>query len=85
MKYSVYGRFKIEVARQDDVWQVFRISQGVKRLEPDVQIHPDTSKSELLVVLDDVFHELALPGKWIEEIDDEVGEVRSQPSPHIKT
>mgnify|MGYP001802684271 FL=1 len=70
MKYSVYDRFKVEVVRQNDTWQVFRIGQGVKRPEPDVYIPTDTSKSELLVALDDVFHEFALPGVCIEEIGD---------------
>ena len=68
MKYSVYGRFKLEVIRQDDAWQVFRLGQGIKRPEPNVHIPPDALPSELLVALDDVFHELASPGDCIEEI-----------------
>ena len=70
MKYSAYGRFKVEVVRRDDKWQVFRVGQGVKRPEPDVQIHPDASRSEILVALDDAFHEWAKPGANIEAIDE---------------
>ena len=68
MKYSVYGRFKIEVIRHSDTWQVFRLGQGVKRPEPNVHIHSNASPSELLIALDDVFHELASPGDCIEKI-----------------
>ena len=68
MKYSVYGRFKVEVVRQDDGWRVYRIGQGIKRPDPNVQIPPDASKPEILMALDDTFHELAVPGASIEEI-----------------
>ena len=70
MKYNVYGKFKVEVVRQRDVWQVFRIGQGVKRPEPDVHINPDASESEILVALDDAFHEWSVPDTSIEEISE---------------
>ncbi|HEY9696116.1 MAG TPA: hypothetical protein V6D10_02560 [Trichocoleus sp.] len=70
MKYNIYGKFKVEVVRQGNVWRVFRIGLGVKRPEPNVHIQLDASELEILVALDDAFHEWASPDANIEEISE---------------
>ena len=70
MRYSVYGKFNVEVVRRDNDWSVFRIGQGVKRLDPDIYIDPDATKAEILVALDDAFHEFATSDTTVEEISE---------------
>lgn len=68
MRYDVYGRFRIEVRREGDRWVAYRLGEGVRRLDPDVQLPPETSAEEVRRALEDVFHEFASPGRTIEEI-----------------
>lgn len=55
---------------KDNVWQVFRIGQGVKCSQPEVHIQSNTSESDISVALDDAFHEWASLGTTIREISE---------------
>ena len=69
MQYDIYGKFKIEVVRKNDVWLVFRIGQGVKLPEYNVHIPDNASEKQVLMALDDAFHEFARPGAVIQTIE----------------
>lgn len=68
MRYDVYGRFRIEVRREDDRWVAYRLGEGVRRLDPDVQLPSEISAEQVARALEDVFHEFAAPGRTIERI-----------------
>jgi len=70
MKFNIYGRFQVEVRRENDVWAVYRSESGKRRRLNDVVVPPDLVADELAIYLDDVFHEFARPGEHVETIED---------------
>lgn len=70
MKFSIYGRFQLEVEREGDVWVVYRLGTGLRAKAHDIVIPAEVEAAELAVFLDDVFHELALPGQSVEQLQD---------------
>ncbi|MDB5978760.1 MAG: hypothetical protein JWR07_5520 [Nevskia sp.] len=68
MKFSIYGRFQLEVEREDDAWAVYRLSIGLRVKAHDIVIPAEVEATELAVFLDDLFHELAQPGENIEQL-----------------
>lgn len=56
MKFSIYGRFQVEVRRENDSWVVYRSEMGKRA--------PD----EIAIYLDDVFHEFAGIGQRVEQL-----------------
>ncbi len=67
MKFSIYGRFDIEVCREQGQWRAYRCGQGLRRLEPSLYIPAELNESEIIVYLDDVFHEYATPDAAIRQ------------------
>ena len=65
MKFDVYGRFQLEVVREGDAWQVYRLTPGKRVRAHDIVIPADVLASEAATFLDDLFHELAEPGKSV--------------------
>ena len=68
MKFDVYGRFLVEVLRENGVWGVYKIGLGKRTRLNDIVLPPDLEVAELAVFLDDVFHELSGPGDRIEPV-----------------
>ena len=68
MKFSIYGRFQLEIQRENDAWAVYRISPGKSLRVDDVVLPPDLPEAELATFLDDLFHELAGPGDSVERL-----------------
>ena len=66
MRFNVYGRFQVEVLREHGVWQVYRLEQGKRGQMDNVVIPEDIGSEEIIVYLDDIFHELAGFGQSIE-------------------
>lgn len=65
MKFDVYGRFRLEVQRENDIWVVYRLDLG-KRVRATDLIVPSTLKAnEIATFLDDIFHELSGPGQSV--------------------
>lgn len=65
MKFDVYGRFRLEVQRENDSWVVYRLPIG-KRVRATDFIVPSTLKAnEIATFLDDIFHELSGPGQSV--------------------
>jgi hypothetical protein len=68
MKFDIYGRFQVEVRREDGAWAVYRAEQGKRTPCADVVIPPDVPADELAIYLDDIFHEYAGHGDDIRVI-----------------
>jgi len=68
MRFNIYGRFQLEVRREQESWVAYRLTHGKRVLEDELVIPADMEVSELAVYLDDIFHELAGPGQSIESL-----------------
>jgi hypothetical protein len=69
MKFNIYDRFVVEIIRKGKRWLAFRIGEGVKVPESNLIVPQDLEESELITFVEDIFHELAQPGKSIEILD----------------
>lgn len=66
MRFNIYGRFQVEVRREGHSWQAYRLEQGKRGRMDSVVIPADLDGEEIIVYLDDIFHELAGFGQSIE-------------------
>ena len=62
MRFDIYGRFQLEVRRENDAWQAYRLEGGKRVPEGELVIPPDIGTEELAIYLDDIYHEYAGPG-----------------------
>ncbi len=62
MKFDIYGRFQLEVKRENDMWVVYRIGEGKRSKSSEIFIPQDVPENELAVFLDDIFHEFSSQG-----------------------
>jgi hypothetical protein len=65
MKFDVYGRFRLEVQRENDSWIVYRVDLGKRAKASDVIIPNTLEPEEIATFLDDIFHELSGPGQSV--------------------
>lgn len=66
MKFDVYGRFQIEVRREDDSWVAYQIALGKWTKITSFAIPQEIQTSaEIARYLDDLYHEAARPGQSI--------------------
>lgn len=65
MKFSIYGRFQVEVRRDSDCWVVYRLENGRRAMMHDVVIPSTMEEGEIATYLDDIFHELSGPGQRV--------------------
>jgi len=71
MKFDVYGRFQIEVCREDDHWVAYHIALGKRTKINNVVIPQEIQTSEEIArYLDDLYHEAARPGQAISVVAD---------------
>jgi hypothetical protein len=66
MKFNIYGRFQLDVRRENDSWEVYRLEPGKRAKVNHVVIPPSLDAEEIATYLDDIFHELSGPGQRIE-------------------
>jgi hypothetical protein len=59
MKFNIYGRFQVEVRRENLTWTVYRAEVGKRAKMSDVVIPADLRAREIATYLDDMFHEFA--------------------------
>ncbi len=59
MRFDIYGRFRLEVVREQGRWVAYRLGTGTRRPEPDLVIPENLLKAEMPSYLDDVYHENA--------------------------
>jgi hypothetical protein len=70
VKFDIYGRFQLDVIREGDAWIVFRLAAGKRIRSNDLTIPADLRPSEIATYLDDLFHEVAMPGKDVRLVAD---------------
>jgi len=66
MRFDVYGRFQVEVKRENDAWIAYRLGLGNRTRMNDVLIPTTLRAEEIATYSDDVLHELSGPGQRIE-------------------
>lgn len=79
MKFDVYGRFTLEVVRENDQWRVYRLSPGKRVPEPGIVLPANLDRAEIGQALDDLFHELARPGESVVQVNYGTETVVTQP------
>lgn len=80
MKFNIYGRFQIDILREDGAWVAYRIDGGKRARLEEVVVPPELQADELAVYLDDLFHELAGFGQEVERMPDGNG-ANARPMP----
>jgi hypothetical protein len=66
MRFNIYGRFQVEVRRENESWTVYRAEMGKRAELNDVVIPPDLEANDIAGYLDDIFHEFAGIGQRVE-------------------
>ena len=66
MKFNIYGRFQVDVRRENDSWVVYRSELGKRTRLNDVVIPPNLETQELATYLDDIFHAFAKLGENVD-------------------
>lgn len=66
MRFNIYGRFQVDVRRENDSWEIYRLELGKRAKVYDVVIPSTLETEEITTYLDDIFHELSGPGQRIE-------------------
>lgn len=66
MKFDVYGRFQIEVSREDDNWVAYQIALGKRTKVTHLAIPQEIqTPAEMARYLDDLYHEAGRPGQTV--------------------
>lgn len=68
MRFNIYGRFHIIVEREGQAWRAYQVAHGIRTPVEDLIIPSDVSEEEMLIYLDDVYHEYAGFGQVIERV-----------------
>lgn len=68
MKFDIYGKFQIQIEREDGKWRAYKIGNGLRIPVQDLIIPSEVSPKDLPVFLDDIFHESATPGTKVTQI-----------------
>jgi hypothetical protein len=66
MRFSVYGRFKLDVVRERNQWAVYRLELGKRTAVREFAIPSSLPEAEIATFLDDIYHELAKPGQTVQ-------------------
>lgn len=69
MKLDIYGRFQLEVVREDDRWVAYRLAPGKRVRVDDLVIPSSFDAADICGYLDDLYHEGAKPGQVVREIE----------------
>jgi hypothetical protein len=65
MKFDIYGRFQLDILRDGRSWVAYRIADGKRVPDAAIAIPASLRPDELAGYLDDLYHELASPGRTI--------------------
>jgi hypothetical protein len=68
VRFDIYGRYQLEIIREDDSWKIYSLGVGTRAPVESLIIPPDTQPHELEIWLDDLLHELAEPGRTIRRV-----------------
>jgi hypothetical protein len=65
MRVDVYGRFKLEILRENERWVAYRLEPGKRIKVPELAIPAGLEVNEVAQFLDDLYHEMSRPGQSI--------------------
>jgi hypothetical protein len=66
LRFNIYGRFKLEVRRENETWVAYRGDLGKRVRIHDLTIPADLRGEELASYLDAFYHEYAEQGQHVE-------------------
>lgn len=66
MKFDIYGRFQVEVRRENALWVVYRVQMGKRARLNDLVVPSAIEQDDIAIYLDDIFHEFAGTGQCVE-------------------
>jgi len=66
LRFNIYGRFKLEVRRENDTWVAYRADLGKRSRVDDLAIPAELRAEKLAGYLDALYHEYAEPGQHVE-------------------
>lgn len=69
MKFSIYGRFHIEVRWEDEGWVAYRSESGKRARVDELVIPAELDARDIAIYLDDIFHEYAGFGERVELVE----------------
>jgi ribosomal protein S18 acetylase RimI-like enzyme len=65
MRVDVYGRYELEILRENGGWMAYRLELGKRVRLADLAIPADLGVNEIAQFLDDLYHEMSKPGQSI--------------------
>ena len=65
LRVDVYGRFQLEILRENERWVAYRLEPGKRIKLADLVIPADLDASEVAEFLDDLYHEMSKPGQSV--------------------
>lgn len=65
MRFSVYGRFKLDVIREGNQWIAYRLEFGKRVKVSEFAVPSSLCEAEIGTYLDDIYHEMAKPGQRV--------------------
>jgi hypothetical protein len=65
MRFSIYGRYLLDVERHGDRWVAFRVGEGTRREDPGIFVPSHVPAEAVAGYLEDLLHEEARPGAAI--------------------
>ncbi|WP_137176151.1 hypothetical protein [Massilia sp. HP4] len=68
MKFNIYGRFQIEVQRENGAWVAYRLDPGKRGQLDELVIPSELETHDIATYLDDIYHEYAGFGQNVERI-----------------
>jgi hypothetical protein len=68
VKFDVYGRFQLEVQRENSAWVVRQLADGKSLLVADAIIPAHFGEDEIIAYIDDLYHEGARPGQRVRRL-----------------
>jgi hypothetical protein len=68
VKFDVYGRFQLEVQRENSAWVVRQLNDGKCPLVADAIIPAHFGEDEIIAYIDDLYHEGARPGQRVRRL-----------------
>ena len=66
MRFNIYGRFQLEVRRENDAWEAYHVEPGKRAKVDELVIPPTLGADEIATYLDDIYHELAGLGQNVQ-------------------
>ena len=70
MRVDVYGRFQLEIVRENDRWVAYRLEPGKRIKLAELVIPGDLDSDAVAEYLDDLYHEMSKPGDCVRVLAD---------------